>query len=167
MGRSYEDGMKVIKGLAVTDLTSAAAAGEYVSMKYHDSATLLIHLGDGTAGEDVTITIVQATSAAGAGSKVIGSARIYGDVDAAEANVTGDEMALLSSNGVYVNQGEEVALLRCEVLADELDRTGEFGYVGFTASDPGNTGDKNCFALYVLQGARYIVDVPEQPEVTS
>lgn len=167
MGRSYEDGMKVIKGMAVTDLTSGDANGDWASMENYDSATLLIALGDGTANEDPVITIRQATSAAGAGAKTIASAVIYGHVAAAEATVTGDVMALLSSDGDYTNSGEEAALLRCEVLADELDVSGGFKYIGFSASDPGNSGTKNCSAIYVLQGARHIVDVPDQPRVTT
>lgn len=165
MPKSYEDGMKVIVGFGNLDLATDRQ-GDWASLANYDSCSVLYLSDVGHAGEDVTVSLRQATSAAGAGAKALTGPRWYGEQSATVAQVTGDTIASLGLSS-FTDDGETACFARCEITADMLDVSGGFSYVQIEVSDPGNTAGKLASALYVLQGARHSVDVPNQPAAAT
>ena len=61
---------------AVKDLQTATSA-TYVSMKNYEKCTFLILKAIGTAGDDPTFTVTQATAVAGTSAKDLNFTKIY------------------------------------------------------------------------------------------
>ena len=95
-------------------LTAATYTSAYVSLSDYHRAFLDINVGEMQAGATLDVQILQATSAAGAGAKVI-----------ADKSGTGNKaITQLTQAG-----GDGDDLLRIELQTEELDVTGAFEFV--------------------------------------
>ena len=167
MPKSYGDGMKVVVGFMPIDMSAGNNPGDWINLEHYDSCTVIYMSDVGTAGQDPAVTLQQATDNSGSGSKDLEPGRNwYGEQDATVGNVTGDTIASLGADE-FTDDGETACIARIEFFASDLDVSGGFKYVRVRATDSGNSAGKLGAAVYVLQGARYTVDVPDQPEVTT
>jgi len=109
------------------DLSAAANNGDWVSLKDFDSCAVIFFKAAGTAGDDPTLTLRQATDVSGQAA-----ANTYLDLTSAE------------NAGIYL----------IEVRADELDVANGFDCVQFSVADVGTNAQLGA-ALYLLRGSRY------------
>ena len=166
MSKVYADGMKTVLIYDTDVISTSALVGDYVSLENYDSCTFLVWCTDGTAGQDLTVNIVQATTAGGNGRKNVDGVQWYSQEHGTQANVTGDAMTA-AEVGAFVHDSESAAFARCEVFASDLDTTNDFKYISLRSVTAGANTNKRTTAIAVLQGARHAVAVPDQPLVTT
>lgn len=160
MPKKYEDGSKFVAGLEPQVITGAPNVSRWVDMALHDSIQVLWSSDVGTSGEDVTLQLRQATSAAGAGAKDLDRGQWH---IVQSAGVLGDTYARAGSPGSVVDDGETRAAARVEVTADQLDDG--YRFVALSADNSGSGSTKLGSAAFLLAGARFAQDVPDQPSV--
>src|SRR3954468_5365170 len=68
--------VQICGGFRPVDLSTAANNGDWVSMKDFDSCVVIFFKAAGTAGDDPTLTLKQATDVSGTGAKALNFSRI-------------------------------------------------------------------------------------------
>ena len=119
----------------------------------------------GTASQDVTVKLQQATSAAGP-AKDLDAGQWYVAQNATVADI-GDTFAADGTAGEFEDDGETACIARIEVTGDQLDIANDYAYVRVQCSDSGTTAGKLGSAVYILRGARYAQAVADQPTVLA
>ena len=141
------------------DANDAISTGDYVSMAQYARCLVVALMGDGTAGSDLDIVLYQATTAAGAGAKVLNcleTGRIYrksaADFATLAASTTGvwTKVTQATADEQYApaDSGEEVGIMAVEIMASDLDQDGGFDWIRADFTDPGAA--KLCGFLYIL-----------------
>lgn len=145
----------VVPGFIPINIGSART-GDSVSLKNWGRITAFFYAAAGTAGEDPTITLEQATSIAPSNAKALNFTRI--DVkQGADIFAVGTWTKVTQAAGnTYVNTdaAEQQKLWAVEFQAEELDVDNGFDCVRMTVGDAGSTNQIAC-AFYVLSEPRY------------
>lgn len=142
------------------DLSGGANAGDWVSLKNYKKCLILFHSAIGTAGDDPTVTLLQATAVAGTGSKAlnINTSKVFKKQAATNLLAVGQWSN--ASAGVTANAwtdadaAEQELLLAIEVDADELDVDNGFDCVSISVADVGTNAQLGA-AYYILAEPRY------------
>ena len=140
------------------DINSSATAIEYFNLSKIGRALILVLMGDGTATSgDITVTLSQATTAAGGSDKVLNAlstGRIYSqyaaDLAAYAALTTGwteETQAVADEVWTDATSGESVGIIALEVRAEDLDVANGFAYCGVILSA---TSSAKICALLVI-----------------
>lgn len=121
---------------------TAANSGDWISLKNFRRVVFLVIGAVGVAGEDLAITIRQATNVAGAGVKdLVGIARI--DVkNAVDITTIGTFTKVAQTEAAtYTNtdSGESQNLFAIEIDAEQLDVNNGFDCVTLNIADTGST----------------------------
>ena len=164
--KKHDAETKIVVGLVPQVITGAAENGDFVSLSLYDSLTVIYMSDVGTAGEDVTVTLRQATAAAGTGAKDLDAGQWYVAQNATPANI-GDALAKDGTAGEFEDDGETACIARVEVTADQLDTANDFLYVSVRVDNSGTGTTKYGSASYLLRGARYAQAVTTQPTVLT
>ena len=156
---------QIVVGLMPYDTMDAAVAGDWVSAKLFHSIIVKFVRAAGSAGEDPTITIEQATNVAGANAKALNFTDIYekeGLTNAAggmAAIGTFTKQTQAAANTYTSGTSGENDVMWCiEFDADELDVDNGFDCIRASVSDPGSGGDYYGYLEYILIEARYKQD---------
>ena len=151
--------MNIVSGVAavVKDLAASATATVWVSLKQYERGTILIAKAAGTAGDDPTITLLQAQAIAGTGSKALAiPSGVYTKRHASTLPTTWTlEAASTSNTFTSATLAEELALIAIPVRGENLDVDNGFDCVGISIADTGSAGTQNAVVLFLLDGARY------------
>ena len=138
--------LQIAESFPVVDLQTAANTGDWISMRQYDRLLILFASGVGTASDDPTITISQASDNAGTGSKALNivttpvqvwkkqaatSLAAVGQWSDASAGVTANAWTDLTS-------AEQDLLLAIEFKADQLDVDNGFDHVQASVDDIGS-----------------------------
>lgn len=149
---------QVCEGFLPVNMATAANPGDYVSMADYESLVILFFKGPGAAGEPPTITLDQATSNGGAGSKALTFTELWTKKAATNlqgvASYTRVTQAAAASYTDTASTGDQALLLVIEVTADMLDTNGGFKFVRATVADVGATAQTGC-VLYIGRKPRY------------
>lgn len=137
--------------------------GDYVSLKNYDGCLVVVHKAAGTAGDDISIKLDQATDVAGTGTKALTFNHLYAKVGTQTGVGTftkytftaTDDLDTVSVGGTDLLADDVEALFVVDIRACDLDVTNGFDCFRLTieGDDLGNA----CIgaALYILYGARY------------
>jgi len=156
---------QIVVGLMPYDTMAAAAGGDFVSLKQFHHVAIMFTRAAGSAGEDPTITITQATSVAGAGEKALNFTDIYEKEGV--TNAAGGMAAIgtftkttQTAANTYTSgtSGENDVLQIIEFDADELDVDNGFDCIRASISDPGSGTGYYGSLHYLLLEARYKQD---------
>lgn len=147
----------IVPAIIPINLAAGANAGDYVSFKNYQRATVIVLTGAGTAGEDVTVTVNQATAVAGTGAKVATILdRVYRKQGATALSAVGqwtlDEQTI-ASTWTNLTNAENELLLCFDVLPEMLDMDNGFDCFNISIADVG-AGAQLGMALYIMRGAR-------------
>ena len=166
--KKFDADTKIAVGLLPQDLATGTGAksGAWVSLANYDSLTALYMSDVGTAGQDVTVKLQQATAAGGGGSKDLNAGQWFIAQNATVGDI-GDALDTDGTAGEFEDDGETACVARIEVTADQLDVAGGFEFVRVHCTDAGTTAGKLGSVAYILRGARYAQAVVEQPSVLS
>lgn len=145
---------------------NADLASDWVSLKNYDSCLLVFHKAAGTAGDDPSIRLQQATDVAGTGAKSLNFTHIYHKIGATALDAIGtftrvdlttatDDLDLVSVNSVDLLTDVGETMICVEVKASDLDVVNSFDCVNFLLEGD-DVGNANlCAAYLVLYNARY------------
>lgn len=148
---------QIAEGVPPVLLNDADNDGDWVSLKDYDRILILFGSGLGTATQDPTIIIQQATSNAGAGVKDLDIVTVPVQIHKKQAATSLAAVGQWSSAiaGVTTNKwtdgeaAEQDVLLAIEFKADQLDVDGGFDHIRATVADPGANAQPG-FLLYFM-----------------
>ena len=139
--------------------SNAATTGDWLSMANYHHLDILLLKGAGTASDDPTITVLQATSAAGAGSKALNFARIIRNETTTAAGPLGTNWTITTGNTdndyTHGTSAESVVIWVIPIESDELDVQNGFFFVNVTIADVGTNDQFGCI-LGLFSKPRYI-----------
>lgn len=152
----------VVNALSPQDLSAGGGnkSGDWVNLKNYDSLFVIYQSDAGTAGQDVNVSLRQATSRSGGNAKNLAKGQWF----AAQGTTAVDDVfeTVGDGAGTFTDDGETICVARVEVTADQLDVDNNFSWVQIRCSDSGNAAGKLGSAVYLLRGARFAIEVPEQ-----
>jgi len=140
------------------DLTAGANSGDWVSMaNYHRCLFLIAKGAGGTAGQDPTITLQEATAAAGTGAQnLVKIDSVYSKQAATSLAAVGQfTVVSQTSSATYTDAAlaEEAGLIGIEVL--DTDLSDGFDFVTVNIADPGATNSQLGAVIAILYEPRY------------
>jgi len=139
--------------------------GDWVSLKNYDGCLVIVHKAAGTAGDDVTLTLAQATDVAGTGSKALTFNHLYAKVGATAltgvgtfTKYTGTAVSTLDTvttfgTDILSDVGESLFVI--DIKASDLDVAGGFDCLKFTSEGDDVANATYMAAFYLLYGARF------------
>jgi hypothetical protein len=168
----FEQGIDIIPDAIAAD-ANTDIEGDWISLKNSDRAYLLLIKPAGSAGDDLSIHLQQATAAAGTGAKDLtftklwykkaASTNVFTAVPtwtAVELTTATADLDLVSVNGVDLATDTVGALVLVEVMAESLDTSGGFCFVNniIEGDDIGNALIVN--QLWITTGDKYAGAIP-------
>ena len=150
---------------------NADLVGDWVSLKNFHRVTILFHKAAGTAGDDPSIRLQQATDVAGTGAKALNFTRNWHKIGATALSAIGaftkvvlitatDDLDLVSVNGVDMLTDVGETIWAVDVKADELDVTNGFDCINLLIEGDDVANANLCEGLYILGPARQDGAVP-------
>ena len=147
---------QIAAGILPSDLASGDQTGDWVSVEQYNRVAVVFFKDGGTAGEDPTLVIQEATDAAGSGAKNLSFTTIY--------RKQGSDLFLVgqwtettqSAQGEYTNatSAEEECIWVIEFDAADLDTDNGFKFIRANIDDIGTNSQLGC-VLYILSEPRY------------
>lgn len=148
-----------------TDINSDAS-GDWVSLKNYDGCLVVFHKAAGTAGDDPSIKLQQATAVAGTSAKALNFNHIYHKIGATALSAIGtftkvelttatDDLDLVSVNSTDLLTDVGETLIVVNVRASDLDVDNSFDCLRLVieGDDIGNA--TLASAYYVLYNCRF------------
>jgi hypothetical protein len=151
----------IVQGFAPVDLQTAANNGDWVSMKLYGKIAVIFLSAVGTAADDPTITLQQATAVAGTGAKDLDFTVIHTKQAATDLSSTGIYTRVTQTAANTFTNGtsaEEDLIWVIEFDADQLDADNGFDCVRATVADIGGNAQLGAL-LYDLTEPRYPEDI--------
>ena len=134
------DGLQLVEGFAPVDLQTAANNGDWVNSSNYHGIAVVFYSGVGTAGDDPTLTIQQATDNAGTSAKALNFTEIYvkqaASSLAAVANYTVVTQAAANTY-TEATSAEQVALWSVQFDPIQLDVGNGFDHLRAPVADFG------------------------------
>lgn len=144
--------------------------GDWVSLKNYDGCLIVLHKVAGTAGDDITITLAQATDVAGTSSKALTFNHIYAKVGATALTAidvftkyTGTAVSTLDTvttfgTDILSDVGESCFVV--DIKASDLDVSNGFDCLKVTSEGDDVANGTYMAGFYILYGARYPGAIP-------
>jgi hypothetical protein len=154
------ESVQIVPAFRPVDLQAGANTGDWVSLENYKHVAVVFHSAIGAGGDDITLTVEQATSAAGAGNKAlnISSSKAFKKQAATSLAAVGtwsDASADLSTNTwTNATSAEEETLVVLEFDADELDVDGGFTFIQCSGDDVGSNAQLGA-CYYILSEPRF------------
>lgn len=158
------EGADVVSAFAPVNLATAANPGAWFSLRdYHRAAVVLIRAGSaGNAADVSTITLSQATSNAGAGSKSLNITRRRYKTDmttiAGDTWTIDDVTVAVNTYTSPAGKGDKVTAAVMDFEAQLLDDANSFHWVQASVDQAAHACIGWCFLL--LYGSRHSQRVP-------
>lgn len=160
----------VVTAFPPSDINSDAV-GDWVSLKNFNGCMIYFHKAAGTAGDDPSILLEQASDVSGTGAKALNFAHIYAKVGATALTGVGtftkytftatNDLDLVSVGGTDIAADTGEALIAVDIRASDLDVSGGFEClrISIEGDDIGNS--TYAVAWYELYGSRYSGATPK------
>jgi len=146
--------MQIAQGFLPVDMSLGANDGDWVNLASGYPHCLVTLFKDpGTVAEDPTLTLEQATSAAGAGAKALNFTRIYSKQGATDLLAVADFTEIIQAAAAtytHGTSGEDAAIWCVPINLDMLDRAGGFKFIRGRVADTGATAGCMGSLLYIF-----------------
>jgi len=153
----FAEQVNVVSGFLPVNMATGANAGDWVSLKNYERCTVIFFKGAGTAGDDPTITIQQATAVAGTGNKDLDCIdKVYKKQDTVLTAETVFTIATQTADAAYTDatSAEDAAIWVIDIMAEDLDQANGYDCIQASVADVGTNAQIGC-VLYLLWPARY------------
>lgn len=153
---SLLDYIDIVEGFPPVDLQGGANTGDYVSLKNYGGCLVMFHSGLGTAGQDPTLTLQQASDVAGTGVKALTFTVIYrkqAATDLSGTSVWTKTTQTAANTYTEDTAAEQDALWVVDVKASDLDVANNFDCIRATVADVGGAAQPGSLH-YILYSAR-------------
>jgi hypothetical protein len=145
---------------------NADLTGDWVSLKNYNRCLVLFHKAAGTAGDDPSIRLQQATDVSGTGAKALNFTHIYHKIGATALSAIGtftrvdlttatDDLDLVSVNSVDLLTDVGETMIGVEIQADQLDVTNGFDCINLLIEGDDVANANLCTGLYILYDPRH------------
>ena len=143
--------------------------GDRICLKNWERAYYVLIKPAGSAGDDLSIKMVQATAASGGSTKALNFSKLWykvgtmtgqGTWTAVELTTETDDLDLVSVNSTDLATDASAAVVIVEIRSDSLDGAGGYTFV-YAFHDGGDIG--NALVInghWILMGNRYPQPVP-------
>lgn len=160
---------EVVTGVGPSDFNSDQA-GDYVSLKNYEGCLVVVQKEAGTAGDDISLQMFQATDVAATAEKALTFSEIWHKIGTqtsvqawtrvALATATAD-LDTVSVNGTDLGSDSVAAMFAIDIKASQLDVTNGFDCICFKndGTDVGNA--TKAAVLYILYNSRYPDALPK------
>jgi hypothetical protein len=152
---------QVVEGWVIVDLQTGANTGDWVSLKNYHNCAIKFHSAVGTAADDPTLTVQQASDVSGTGAKALNFTVIYRKQAATSLASTGTyTRTTQTAANTYTNatSAEQDLIWIVDFDASELDVDGGFDCLRATVADVGGNAQ--------LGYLEYILYNPRDPQAT-
>lgn len=155
--RHFLETADIVSGIVPINLGSART-GDTITMKNYGRCTIVFFKAAGSASEDPTITVEQATSIAPSNAKALTFTRIFTKQGTLTSTGTWTKTTQ-SAAGTYTNTtaSENEAIWVIDILAEDLDADNGFDCLRVTIADAGSVNQLGA-VLYILTEPRYAVE---------
>ena len=153
--KDFVEFINISGAITPIDLTTGANAGDWVSLNGYSGVAVVIYSSDaGTAGDDIDITMEQATDVAGTDNKALNFTRIWDKTGATIPAGTYTLTTQAASNTYTdIDSAENAWIGVIDIKVDDLDVDGGFCCVQLAIADTGTPAHLGC-ALYMLYGPK-------------
>jgi hypothetical protein len=170
MNQHFCEKNQIAQGFLPVLMNTAANAGDWVSMKEFGRMAIVVFKAVGTAGDDPTIAVKQATDVSGTSSKALAFTEVRKKQAAtnllAVGQFTKSTSASPASNdtfnttlGTWTNSdlAEQAAIIVIDIKAEDLDVANGFDCIQVSIADVGTNAQLGS-ALYFGHEPRYSKD---------
>lgn len=162
MNKRFTEMVNIQPLIMTVDLAAGANTGDWVSMKGYGRCAIVMVKEPGTAGNDPTIILLQATNVAAAGSKALNITRVdkkqaATDLLAVGAFTTSTSTSAASNDTFSTNTwtnsdlAEQAAVVVIDIKAEDLDIDNGFDCVSITIADVGTTGQLGSVTAFLYE----------------
>lgn len=164
----FEAGNDIVPDFLSTD-ANTDIVGDWVKVSDYDRAYLVLSMRAGTAGDDLSINLRQATTNAGGSAKGLVFSKLWHKVGtlnavprwtAVELTTPTDDLDLVSVNGADLGADNADAVVVVEVMADSLDVNNGFRFVQLLVEGDDAANAKLATAHWLLFGGKYPQAIP-------
>lgn len=147
--------------IAPVDLSGGANTGDWINVKNYQEFAIVVFKAAGTAGDDPTLTVLQATAAAGTGSKALDFTTIYTKQDTALTSVGTWTKVTQAADNTYTDatSAEDQAIWVVHFKTSELDAANDFDFVSCSIADVGTNAQLGC--VFIVLGEPRYAEAPE------
>jgi len=157
MNQHFLEKVQIASGFVPVDLQTGANAGDWVNMENYGRCAVVFFAAVGTAGDDPTLTLLQATDVAGTGSKAVTFTRVD-HKQGADLEAVGQftEVSQTAAN-TYTDatSAEILKIWVVDIMAEDLDIDGGFSCLNAAVADVGLNAQLGCM-LYMLHDPRIV-----------
>lgn len=153
---------QIAAGFVPVDMSAAANNGDWINMRDWNHLTVIVYKSAGTAGDDPTITLKQATDNAGTGAKALNFTELWqkqGTLTASAQGTFTKKTQSAANTYVDTDSAENQGIYVLEIDGDMLDVDGNFTHVQVSIADVGINAQLGC-ALYILTQPRFAQATP-------
>ena len=162
MRRLLENG-NIVSLFVPVDLQDGANTGDWISVANYEHVALVFFAAAGTAGDDPTITVIQASDNSGTGSKALNFTDVYTKTGTLTSTGTFTKNEVASGN-TYTDatSAETQKIWVVEFDSDQLDVDNDFDHVSMTVADVGGNAQIGC-AFAILTHPSHAQEVNVSP----
>lgn len=157
------ENIDIVVGVPPADFNSDQA-GDYVSLKNYDGCLVVVTKAAGTAGDDISLQLYQATDVSGTSEKALSAIRaVYYKVGTQTAVGAFTKLAMSATadyDTAALTTGGVQGLFVVNVRASDLDVDNNFDCLCFKNDGTDLSSACNGTVHYILYGARYPGVVP-------
>jgi len=161
-GPRFCQNFNISEGFAPVDTQTAANPGDWFSMKLYNHVAVVYINAVGIAGDDSTLTIEQATTAAGGGNKALTFTDIMRKQAATNLQGTGSfthTTQAAANTYTHADSAEQGLIWVVEFDAADLDVDNGFCFVQGAVNDTGAGGTQPGVLFYIGCECRYPQDL--------
>ena len=148
------DKVDIVSGIVPINIGSARSS-DVISMKNHGRCAIVLHKAAGSASEDPTITVLQASSVAPSNAKAVNFTDVYTKQGTLSSVGTWTKTTQAAGN-TYTNAtaSENEAVWVIDIPADALDVDNGFDCLQVTIADAGSV-NQLASLTFILHEPRY------------
>lgn len=158
------ESINIVSAAPVQDINSDLD-GDWVSLENYDGCLVVFHKNAGTAGDDPSILMLQATDVSGTSSKALNFNHLYYKVGATALSgqgtftkITGtatNDLDLVTAFGTDIGADTGETLCVVDIKASDLDVSNGFSCIQLSIEGDDIGNSTYGAAYYILYGARY------------
>lgn len=160
------ENLNIASAIVPVDLSSGANAGDWIDVSNYQEFAIVVFKAAGTAGDDPTLTVEQATAAAGTGNQALNFTEIYTKQDTALTSVGTWTKVTQAAGNTYTDatSAEDQAIWAIQFKTSELDVADGYTHVQASLDDVGTNGQVGC-AFIILGEPRYAESPQDAPTI--
>lgn len=147
--------IQIVSGFLPVDMSAGNNTGDWVSLKNYERCSIIVFKNAGTAGDDPTVTIQEATAVAGTSAQnlaVIDKVYVKQDTNLLSAGTFSVVTQAAAATYTDATSAEDAAIWVIDVKAEDL--SDGYDCINASIADVGTNAQVGCI-LYLLWPARY------------